>query len=737
MFSSWRTWCYIAPLGLLALGTPAVAQRADENAFNAAEDAFGTRVGSEGVGLYDSRNARGFDPTQAGNIRYEGLYFDQQAVFGSRLNRSQTMHVGISAQSYPFPAPTGISDTALVMPADRTIISVSSQFQDVGGVNQNALEISTPITDTLGFTGGGTYSPIRAEYAAPNHVASTSGLFRWRPSDKLEVIPLYYYSFTLKNLVQSQILPGGAYLPPKYRRRNFFGQDWAERISRDLSFGVIARGAPFTNWRAQMALFRSDGNRRHNFALLYRNTQPDGSAIVNALAYPRHRSVSTSGEARMSGVFTQGNHRHTVHFNLRGRDVERIFGGAGTATLGTMNIGVETPVAEPTFTFTPRDRDKVRHLLPGVSYVGQWARVGEFSVGLQRSFFRRDLGREGQATITTKSEAWLYNATASITPTDKLAFYAGYTRGLEEFGAAPDNAANRGQPMPASLTEQVDAGLRYRLAKTVSLVAGVFEVKKPYFDRDPLNIYTDVGYRSHKGIETSLTGQILPGLTLVAGAVFIKARVSGSSVDRGLIGNVPPAVAPAVYNLGLQYAPASWKGIGLDTQLKHTASLYANRTNTLRTPTVTTADVGFRYNFRIRDVAATFRTQILNVTNQYAWKADAASGSLAPTPPRRYNVRLAADFYRRSFFRTARPSVFSAIASQAWRSTAPILANSSLRALVARHTNAMARAGLVDATGRTTMPFWPTVSRTTAMRGSNVTPRPSATICTMVGRLVA
>ena len=54
-----------ALFGLAA--APAYAQRADENATTSADDAFGTRVGTEGVGLYDMNNARGFSP-QLGNV---------------------------------------------------------------------------------------------------------------------------------------------------------------------------------------------------------------------------------------------------------------------------------------------------------------------------------------------------------------------------------------------------------------------------------------------------------------------------------------------------------------------------------------------------------------------------------------------------------------------------------------------------------------------------------------------
>ncbi len=58
---------------LLAYPTAATAQRADENAVEAADDAFGTSVGNEKIGLYSASDVRGFSPVNAGNIRIEGL----------------------------------------------------------------------------------------------------------------------------------------------------------------------------------------------------------------------------------------------------------------------------------------------------------------------------------------------------------------------------------------------------------------------------------------------------------------------------------------------------------------------------------------------------------------------------------------------------------------------------------------------------------------------------------------
>lgn len=59
-------------------GTDGGGRRSRENAIAAAEDAFGTSIGRETIGLYDSGSVRGFSPTTAGNVRVEGLYFDQQ-----------------------------------------------------------------------------------------------------------------------------------------------------------------------------------------------------------------------------------------------------------------------------------------------------------------------------------------------------------------------------------------------------------------------------------------------------------------------------------------------------------------------------------------------------------------------------------------------------------------------------------------------------------------------------------
>lgn len=63
----------------------------------------------------------------AGNVRIEGVYVDRQSVISQRLVEGSTIRVGLSAQGYPFPAPTGIGDYRLRPVGDRRLVSVLAE----------------------------------------------------------------------------------------------------------------------------------------------------------------------------------------------------------------------------------------------------------------------------------------------------------------------------------------------------------------------------------------------------------------------------------------------------------------------------------------------------------------------------------------------------------------------------------------------------------------------------------
>jgi iron complex outermembrane recepter protein len=129
--------------------------RSDENAIRTAQDAFGTSIGRETIGLYNAQNIRGFSPISAGNARIEGLYFDQVWGLTSRIRRSTTVRVGISALGFPFPAPTGIVDYSFRTPGREVSLGLAVGTDSYGATFVEADGVVPFAGDQLAIGVGG------------------------------------------------------------------------------------------------------------------------------------------------------------------------------------------------------------------------------------------------------------------------------------------------------------------------------------------------------------------------------------------------------------------------------------------------------------------------------------------------------------------------------------------------------------------------------------------------------
>ena len=131
--------CIVAGLaGAALLAPPALAQSVNDNAVASATDAFGLSIGNERIGLYSSLDVRGFSPIDAGNGRIEGLYFAQVEALPVRIVDSTAVRVGITAQGYAFPAPTGIIDTRISLPGGGYRLSGGIEHAQFGSIVLNS-----------------------------------------------------------------------------------------------------------------------------------------------------------------------------------------------------------------------------------------------------------------------------------------------------------------------------------------------------------------------------------------------------------------------------------------------------------------------------------------------------------------------------------------------------------------------------------------------------------------------
>jgi len=626
------------------------AQRAGDNAVAAAQDAFGTTVGKESIGLYSTTSARGFSPVQAGNVRIDGLYIYQPNAppslngLDSHLSKGSTVRVGLTAQSYPFPAPTGIADFQLRLPGDKTIVSAVANYGPYDTYTTD-VDASVPIVPgKLGvlFGVGGAYETYT--YGGDSTGWSAAALVRWQPTDNLEIIPFYSRIEKYDWETVPFTATTGDFLPPRVKRRAHTTLAFAEGYPEDHNYGVLGRLAVGGNWVLRTGLFRSRNGKPKRQDVLLLNVQPDGAGDYYVVKAPPEWNASYSGEVRASGIYAEGPRRHTVHLSTRGYLTRRTAGGSDLQFVGRTNVGVYRQYPEPVFNLGPQGLHKSRQGAVGVGYTGAWLGVGEANVGVQKAFYSRTVIDPLLLAKKSSSQPWLYYGTVAVFATPNLTVYGSYARGLEESPVAPQSAANRGDSLPANLTEQMDAGIRYVITPSVRLVAGVFEVRKPYLDRNAANIFTDVGAVRHRGIEVSLSGKVAEGLTVLAGAILLQARVSGFTVDRGLISPIPAGTTPRLLRLNVEYGPPSWHGLSVDTQIEHKSAQPANRLNTFKAPSDTVFNLGGRYQFSMFRSPASLRVQVLNVTNEFRWNVNGTSGYFSLGDGRRYTARLSVDF---------------------------------------------------------------------------------------------
>jgi iron complex outermembrane receptor protein len=533
---------------LLASATPALAQRTGENAVASAQDAFGTSVGNERVGLYFPQSARGFSPVQAGNVRINGTYFDFQTELNERLISGSNVRVGLTAQGYPFPAPTGVADFSLRLPGAEAVASTVVGIGPFGGTRLE-VDAQLPLGKTLGVAAGVGVNNEEIYHGGERRLITAAAVGRWRPADNVEIVPFWSMHDHRGRQAQPIVFTAGAYLPPQIERRRYFGPEWAQNAGQDFNHGLLATFSS-GDWTLRGGAFRSIAHDERNFIPLFLNTTLEGAANRVVLADQARRFASTSGELRLTRQLAEGERLHEFHLMTRGRIRDRRYGGGQRFEFGPGRIDEPVDAPEPTLTLGPQTKDQVRQLTAGLGYHGRWREVGELSLGIQRTFYEKAVVRPSGALPVSESDPWLFNGTASILAGSDLVFYAGYTKGLEESPVAPEIAVNRGEAPPAIITEQMDAGFRLNLSKSLRLVAGVFDVRKPYFALDPAKLFRELGEVRNRGVEVSVAGQITPRLNIVLGAVFLDATVSGDAVDLGLIGRRPIASIGATSTAG-------------------------------------------------------------------------------------------------------------------------------------------------------------------------------------------
>jgi iron complex outermembrane receptor protein len=632
-------------LAMTSLGAlPAAAQRTDDNAVTAASDAFGVTVGFQTIGLYGPLNVRGFNPAQAENLRIEGLYYDQQITSSNPFlfNRSD-IKVGIAAQSYSFPSPTGIVDYKLRTPGDAPLSSVLLTH---GPLNMTTVEIDTQyplVKDVLGVAVSvAQWNNFDYNYARTSANLGFSLLLRIRPNARSEILPFVGYIHNGEHQLLPTVFANGLNPLPLFNEQQLLAQDWTSWGWNQLTAGVVAKSALGSAWRLAAGVFRSLAQNSQNFNDLLLGPTAGGIADHILDVTPPLKAGSYSGDLRLTRLSVDGAHQRELTFDVRGRTVERDYGGDSILGLGSVSIYRTEHFPPPPLAFSALSLDQVHQVGVGASYNERWKGVGTLSLGALETEYRRTLEIPGSPGSAKRTSQVLPTASFTIDTGKHATAYASYTRGLEDSANAPTSAVNRGAPVPATPTWQVDGGLRVAPRNDLDLLLGVFKVHKTYFNVDAAGRYRPLGDISSRGVEGSATLSALDGLKVVAGLVLLRPEVTQQTPALGGTGTVPVGPVPRTINVNIDYAPARWGGWAAALQWTSLSSRVVTNNDQVELSPLSTLNVGVRYRLRLFNRPCSARLDVANVTDETGLTISSLY-LVFPVLRRNYTLTLATD----------------------------------------------------------------------------------------------
>lgn len=634
-----RFYFIVAALAGILHAAPAQAQHAGDNPVASADDAFGLTLGLESVGMYSSGQVRGFSPQAAGNVRIDGLYFDQQGALSNRVIEGSAVRVGINEIGYAFPAPTGIVDYDLRHPGDATphatVIANVGPY-DAWGVSIDGTlplagkELLLPIGVSTQVS---TQTPYNSYPGYTSRVTSAGATPQWSPNDRVTVRGLFDWQETQEAKTVPQFFAAGGFLPPMIPT-GYLGQNWALGRSSTENLGDLVTGDLSRKWSLDAGVFHSVSDNPVSFADLYTDVQPDGQSEHLVAGYPDQNSASTSGEIRLTGRFQTSGWRHEVIFLARGRDVLASYGGEDVVDVGPAMIGAGAQVPEPTFTYSPRTKDRTELWSIGSAYHLDWDQRAELELGIQQETYHENVSSPGVSASKLSDHPLRAYGNSAFALTHLLTIYASYTQGLEDSGVAPSSAQNGGAVLPASRTWQVESGLRYLVTPRLKVITDVYELQKPYFNLDAGNVDRELGVQRAKGVELSLSGQPIAHLDINAGVLVDKIGILGADLTAEGVGPIAIGQPRLQYTANVNYTIPWWSAASLDLAAVHFGHAPATVDNRVYVPAATELSLGGRYEFTVLGKHSTLRVQAQNVANSSWWTVALTPGDFLFPGPR-------------------------------------------------------------------------------------------------------
>lgn len=242
-------------------------------------------------------------------------------------------------------------------------------------------------------------------------------------------------------------------------------------------------------------------------------------------------------------------------------------------------------------------------------------------------------GKNGNVTSRNESNN-SFSPTLSLIfkPSPRLTTYATAARSVEQGEQAPAGTANANQFLDVYHDKQFEVGAKYAVNEDLLLSMAAFHMTRPLaLTNAATNVFAVAGTQTNNGLELFAQGKLTRDLSIFGGTTYVDARLKGTgnpATDDKLVVGVPRVKTDVL----LDYHPVYAQGFAFTGAMHHETSRAATNTNNSFAPSYSTWDVGLRYSTAlVNRHHATFRLQVLNVTNKYYYSA-VADGNIVGSP---------------------------------------------------------------------------------------------------------
>lgn len=500
-------------------------------------------------------------------------------------------------------------------------LDTSGKFSDDSNL---AYRFNAAIEDSGDFTGGDDLERYFASAAIDWQVSDDFLLrFDLDYQDKSVVSQPLIGLATDPNDSSKKVLP-----PYVDTSEVLLGQPWALYETQTLNVALRADYWLSDNWQWVTQIAHASNDRFTIFPDIYEvNAQGDVLAS-DILITPDETYRTLSGHSFISGTFLTGYIEHELVTGISVRDYESNDGRWFSVKNPISNIFNPVYTAKPTY---PEYPDATRtNTTESSLFITDKISLTEniyATVGLRHIRYKKQQRAPQEAQATLDDETFnVPMLGVNYTPDDNISVYVSYSEGAGEGSVAVigSGAINEGKSLGAQESEQLEAGIKYRLGKATYTLA-VFEIEKMLeYHNKMSNYFVQDGLQSHQGIELNVNGEISNDLSVVASFTAMHAELSKLEDESALNGNRPPNVPKIQANVFFDYRLPMVEGLNANLGVFYVGEREQSVQNTLSLPSYTRVDAGLRY--QVNSIDTTFRLKVENLLDKEYWLSAGAKG---------------------------------------------------------------------------------------------------------------